>query len=187
MLAPQHVRARRRGDRLKLVPLSAPERQRALELATTLLASTRALVGSVREQVELTWDEIPCEPREQVLLEGLKKLVSDGCEFGAPLELEPAELRRRVFTRASAERSALGVGGVLDRERLLAEVAAELNVSPEALERGLYADLKGAQRLESVDAALTPERLVEAYELGQLQGALLRAVRVTLLVFVTIL
>lgn len=182
MLAPQHVRARRRGDRLKLVPLSAPERQRALELATTLLASTRALVGSVREQVELTWDEIPCEPREQVLLEGLKKLVSDGCEFGAPLELEPAELRRRVFTRASAERSALGVGGVLDRERLLAEVAAELNVSLEALERGLYADLKGAQRLESVDAALTPERLVEAYELGQLQGALLRAVRVTLLV-----
>src|SRR5690606_10261532 len=78
MLAPQHVRARRRGDRLKLVPLSAPERQRALELATTLLASTRALVGSVREQVELTWDEIPCEPREQVLLEGLKKLVSHG-------------------------------------------------------------------------------------------------------------
>jgi predicted nuclease of restriction endonuclease-like RecB superfamily len=182
MLAPEHVRARRRGDQLKLVPLTGPERERARELADALLQTARAELGRVREEVELAWAALAPEPKEQQLFDGLVKLVSDGCEFGAPLELEPAELRRRVFSMASARRRELPEGAVFDRANVLAEIGAEVGTTADALERALYADLKGAQRLEAVDAALTGESLVEAYELGQLQAALLRAVRVTLLV-----
>lgn len=182
MLAPEHVRARRRGDQLKLVPLTGADRERAGEFAEALLQTTRAEIGRVREEVELAWAALAPEPRDQQLFDGLVKLVSDACEFGAPLELEPAELRRRVFALASVRRRELPEGAALDREGLLAEIGAELGTTAEALERALYADLKGAQRLEAVEAGLTAESLVETYELGQLQAALLRAVRVTLLV-----
>lgn len=181
MLAPEHVRARRRGDRLRLVPLAGDERRRAVELAAALLETTAGQLGRVRDEVELAWAEVPSEPRDKRLHEGLVKLVSDLCEFGAPLDLEPSELRRRVFTLASQLR-AEDPSGDLDRQGVLARVAGELGVSGEVLERGLYSDLKGAQRLEAMAAGVTPEALVERYETGQLQGALLRAVRVTLTV-----
>ena len=181
MLGPEHVRARRRGERLRILPLAGDERRRAVEIAAALLEATAGQLGRVRDEVELAWAEVPSEPRDKRLHEGLAKLVSDICEFGAPLELEPSELRRRVFTLASQERSA-DPEGKLDRAGVLQRVAAELGVPGDVLERGLYSDLKGAQRLEAMTAGLTPEALVERYDTGQLQAALLRAVRVTLTV-----
>lgn len=181
MLGPEHVRARRRGEKLRLLPLAGDERRRAVEIAAALLEATVAQLGRVRDEVELAWDEVPSDPRDKRLHEGLAKLVSDACEFGASLDLEPAELRRRVFTLASQRRFG-DAGGKLDRQALLDQVAGEIGIGSDVLERGLYSDLKGAQRLEAMAAGLTPEALVERYEVGQLQAALLRAVRVTLTV-----
>lgn len=182
MLTPEHVRVRRRGETLRLIPLEGAERARAQELAEQLLAVARQQIGRVREQVELAWAEIAVRPKERRLYEGLVKLVSDACAFGALPEVDPAELRRRLFTAASEERKGLADDASFDRQAIIDRIAGELRISAEALERGLYADLKGAQRLEAVPAQWTPEALVEAYERGQLQAALLRAVRVRLVV-----
>jgi predicted nuclease of restriction endonuclease-like RecB superfamily len=181
MLGPEHVRAKRRGEKLTLPSLSKAEQALALELAEQLLTITEQSLGLVREEVEEAWDSVVTEPKAQKICEGLRKLVDDACSFGAELESDPRELRKAVFEMASAARKALGAGEHFSREAILAEVAAVHGVSAEALERGLYADLKGAQRLEKLEK-LSPQELVERYERGQLQAALLRAVRVTLVV-----
>ncbi len=61
---------------------------------------------------------------------------------------------------------------------MIAEAAARLGITPEAIEAGLYADLRGSEILKSVEV-LAPEAAVERYNLGLAQAILLRAVRVT--------
>ena len=93
----------------------------------------------------------------------------------------PRSIRRDVFTRASHARAALGPGEKLDRASVLAEVASLRGTTARAIERALFADLRGAQvvtKLEPVGAA----GLVAAYERGQAQAVLLRAVKITVLV-----
>ncbi len=181
MLSPEHVRARRRGDKLLLSPLSGSERAHAVQLAEELLTLTTQCVGLSREEVEEAWSALTPEPKALKIFEGLCKLVGDSCEFGAELASEPRELRRDVFLAASAARQALEPGASFDREAVLTEVAARHGVAPDVLERGLYADLRGAQRLERL-LPVTAEELVVRYDQGQLQAVLLRAVRLTLLV-----
>src|SRR5581483_3023829 len=60
---------------------------------------------------------------------------------------------------------------------LASQLALERGLPVEALERGLYADLRGAQLLRAV-RAVDPHALVEGFDLAQAQAVLLRAVRV---------
>ncbi len=181
MLSPEHVRARRRGEKLVLSPLAGAERARAVELADNLLALTAQSVGMVREEVEEAWESLAPEPSSRKLFEGLCKLVDDTCEFGAELEVEPRELRRDVFLAASEARKALSPGDTFSRQAVLDAVATRHGVAADVLERGLYADLRGAQRLEKL-TPVTPSELVQRYDEGQLQAVLLRAVSLTLVV-----
>jgi predicted nuclease of restriction endonuclease-like RecB superfamily len=171
------VLARRRHDELRLVPLDARGRMRALELATAYLAIAEAHVGRTREEYEEALGVIEVSPREKRLADGLAKLVEDRCQFDAAAPTDPQELRRVVFDRASAARQALGPEEHFDREALLAAVAEEHGLTPDALERALYADLRGAHVLTHL-GRITPEHLVAEYELAQAQAVLLRAVRV---------
>jgi predicted nuclease of restriction endonuclease-like RecB superfamily len=79
-----------------------------------------------------------------------------------------------VFLRASAARQE----GTLAPASLLAAVAAERGLTVDALERALYADLRGAHTLKTIEP-ISAARLVETYDLAQAQAVLLRAVRVT--------
>src|SRR6478752_215926 len=141
MLAPEHVRAKRRGETLSVPALTKAERERALELAEQLLSITAQSLGLVREEVEEAWGSVVPEPRDRKLCDGLCKLVEDACEFGAELDIEPKDLRKSLFVAAGSVRKSLESGAAFPREAVPAEVAAQHGVSVEGLERGLYADL----------------------------------------------
>jgi predicted nuclease of restriction endonuclease-like RecB superfamily len=173
LLTADLVHARRRGDELKLVPLDAAARARATALATTLLGLARAHVGQRRADFDEACAAVEVAPRERRLFDGLCKLIEDRCEFAAEAPLEPEELRRTVFAAASAARRA----GAFDRRALLEAVAAEHGLPVDAIEPGLYADLRAAHLLRAVEA-IGAARLVDDYELGQAQAVLLRASRV---------
>lgn len=177
MLPPELTRARKRQGMLVLSPLSAAERARATELGEALLELTRGAIGREREEVEATWNSVPVAPKERKLLSGLTHLLEARSEFTAPAGLEPELVRREVFGLAARLRAELGPAEHLDRQRVLAQVAAQLSVSIESLEQALYADLRSAQRLERC-AAGNAARLVADYELLQVQSVLLRAVRI---------
>jgi len=171
------VAARRRGDVLQILPLDDGARARIEELAGVYLEIARAHVGRTREEVEATWRAVEVAPHERRLGDGVLKLVSDRCVFETPAEIDPAELRAEVFLRASAARRTTDAGGRLAREAVLAEVAGARGLSVEELERALYADLHGAERLCSV-TPIRPAHLAAGFDRAQVQAVLLRATRV---------
>jgi hypothetical protein len=66
-----------------------------------------------------------------------------------------------------------------DRRAVLAHVADGRGTTEDAIERALFADLRGAHVIASFDAP-SPDLLVASYEEGQAQAVLLRAVNVRL-------
>ena len=177
MLTADLVRARRKGDELVLSSLKGRSRTRALEVARAAMDAALGHIGSTRDAVQAAWAEIPCSAPEHRLVAGLLKIVEDSCEFAAEPAVEPAQLRQAVFLEAQRHREALGQGEDFCRRRVLERIAGQWAMGVAELEGVLYADLRGAQVLCRVEP-LSPEGVVERYELGQLQGVLLRAVRV---------
>ena len=177
MLTADHVATRVRDGVLTV--LATPERDapRALELASLYVAIATSSVGRPRDEIEARFSAVSIAARERRLALGLRKLVEDRCEYESAPALDPVALRHDVFTRVSLARAALGDGETLDRDAVLATIGSELDATPDAIERGLYADLRNAHRLIRFDA-LPAVALVEAHRDGQLQAVLLRAVKV---------
>ena len=178
MLTADLVNARRRGNELRLVTLDDEGRVRARDLAEQLLAVAASHVGRTREDLAAALDAVDTGSREQRLRDGLVKLIEDRCEFDGGSDADPEAVRREVFTRASAAREALEAAERFDRDAVLAAVALERGTTPEALERALFADLRGAHVLAGF-APTSPGALVEHWIRAQAQAVLLRAVRVT--------
>lgn len=174
MLTADLVNARRRGGQLRIVALDDAARARAAELADLFLALARDHLGRSREELEEAWGAIEVPAQDRRLADGIRKLVEDRCELDAEAAHDPAELRRALFLRAAAARR----DGTFDRQTLLGETAAQSDLALKDLERELYADLRGAHVLRGI-APTSPAGLAEAYDLGQAQAVLLRAVRVS--------
>jgi predicted nuclease of restriction endonuclease-like RecB superfamily len=172
------VSARRRGGELCLVPLDQAGRVRALAIAGELQATATAHVGRTRDELSAALSAIDVGPREHRLKAALGKLVEDRCQFSASDEIAPEAVRRDVFTRASAARAVLESTARFDRGAILADVARERCTSHEAIERALFADLRGAHVLVAFGAS-SSAALVASYERAQAQAVLLRAVKVT--------
>ena len=120
---------------------------------------------------------VEAAPREHRLRAGLVKLIEDRCEFDVGGDADPEAVRRDVFMRASAARAALAAAERFDRGAVLAEVARARGTSVEAIERALFADLRGSHILVAFEK-LSAQALVASYERAQAQAVLLRAVRV---------
>ncbi|MBX3202296.1 MAG: DUF790 family protein [Labilithrix sp.] len=180
MLTADLVDARRKDGELVLRPLDRDGRVEALAVGAALLETARAFVGKRREELDEAWDAAADEaaPKRFKTVAGLRKLVADACDFEAETDLDPAELRRALFTRASAARRAHGDSERFDREGVVAAAAAELALAPEIVERALFADLRSEHVLRAAPT-LDAASLVEAWELGQAQAVLLTAVRIT--------
>jgi uncharacterized protein len=172
------VSARRRGRELRLVSLDAPGRERAQALAGELIATAGAHVGRSRDELTAALSAIDVGPRDHRLRSALAKLIEDRCEFDANEDLDAEAVRRDVFTRASATRAALGATDRFDRAAVLAHVAGERGATGDAVERALFADLRGTHVLTAF-AATSAAALVASYEQAQAQAVLLRAVKVT--------
>jgi hypothetical protein len=178
MLTADLVDARRKDGALVLRPLDAEAREEARLVARALLDAARDLVGHSREEVEEAWDlaSDALEPKRVKVAAGLRKLAADACSFEAETSVDPVEVRRVLFTRASEVRRS--GDGRLDREAVVAEAAQQLGVSASVVERAMFSDLRG-EHLLTAAPAVRPEQLVESWELGQAQAVLLTAVRVT--------
>jgi predicted nuclease of restriction endonuclease-like RecB superfamily len=164
---------RRRGDELRLVPIDAQARARVEQLAAAYQAVARGELGSAREDVEARFREIAVPAAERRLAAAVLKLVRDACVFEEADAADAVGLRRELFLSASAARRA----GPFDRAAVISAVAAARGLDAPALERALYSDRAGAQRLLAVEAP-APAHLAANFELAQAQAVLLRAVQV---------
>jgi len=170
------VVARRYKGELRLRALRPEEEPLARRLAAALIREARAHVGQSRERLIAAWDALDGGALDRRVVLALRKLVLDACDFSSASAHDPVELRRALFTTAAAARAALADGMSLDREVVVASVAATLGLSPAALDAGLFSDLRDADTLTS-GPALSGDTLVEGFAAAQAQAALLRATR----------
>ena len=177
MISPDLVRVRKRNGVLALAKESVEQRARAAALAEEILAVIRATVGETRIVVEEALAALESAPQEKKLLSALKKLALDDSAFDSNAALDAPALRREVFSRAVQAREALAIGARFEREAVIAETAAALGISPEALESGLYSDLRSAERLLKAPA-YEALGLLTRHARAEVQAVLLCSVRV---------
>lgn len=178
MLPSELVRARRRGERLYLTALKDPERERAHEIAQGMIDVVTESQGATHEELLEGLSLVARDAREEKLWAGLKKLLLDRCEFGTDSPADAPTLRREVFELSATRRRAGEASDAFDRDAILKTVGEKFQLSVSELEQALYSDLKGAQRLANLPQ-LSSAALVEVYEHAQLQGVLLKAVKVS--------
>ena len=156
-----------------------------LDVAERLLELFRSFSGCSREELEEEIRDTIGDNPGQIVHQGLAKLLEDRCDFEVISDHPPDEVRDRVF-RAAAEyriRAAATPGAKpFDRQAVLESVAAELGVSASQIDQGLFADLKGEQRLMRFED-VTAENLLHRYNVALAQAVLLRSTGVVVQVF----
>jgi len=177
MLTGKLVRVRYSRNRLIPVYLDVTDRD-LREIAQHLLEVFREMKGKSRGEMEKEIEETIGDNPTQVVHQGLAKLLEDRCEFEVDSEVAPDELREQVFLAAAAARRA----GAFDRTAVLDRVAAHAGTTAEAVDRGLFADLKSEQRCVRFDDC-TVDQLLNRYNVALAQAILLRSTGVTVRVY----
>lgn len=178
MLTSDLIRVRRKAGALQPQYLRGPAAARLLPVAEAYVHILEQHVGRSRDEIEAALGAVPVPARDRVAALGLRKVLDDGCEFEVREGVDAEGIRREVLAAAAEAHRSLDVRARFDRAAVLGEVAARLGTTAEALEEGLYADLKGAELLRGVSAP-SPEVLLDRYNLSLAQSILLRATRVT--------
>ncbi len=160
----------RRGNRISPRYLQSDDRGN-LQTAADLTLIVDQHRGSRRAELERALDEYIGVGTDYKILRGLIKLLTDRCDFKTAGAKDPAEIRRALFTKASAYHPIIADDEL--RQRLIAETATELDCSPEEVIAGLYADLSGNQRLVAFEEMSGPD-LLDRYNLAQAQALLYR-------------
>lgn len=152
-----------------------PDQTDALKKAESLveLFSKALEEGAARGEVETAVDRIVGYGTDFRIWRGLAKLLYDRSEFETRAPVDPADIRRTVFQRAAQSE---GRRGDEWRRGILKEAARELEIEPDEVESGLYADLDERERLEAFEA-LEPRALLHRYNLALAQAVLYRATR----------
>jgi predicted nuclease of restriction endonuclease-like RecB superfamily len=190
MLTGDLLRVRTSHDRV--VPLYINRNNpQWLEAAESLLLVFREGVGLTRGEIEQEIDELFGGGGKATLVHrGLAKVLEDRAEFEVVAAVPPEQIREKVFTAAAEFRRRMRAtrreqeDGVklssrpfFRREEVLSSVARELEMTPETLLNGLFADLRDENRLLKFED-LTAQRLIDRYNVALAQAVLLRSVRV---------
>jgi predicted nuclease of restriction endonuclease-like RecB superfamily len=125
--------------------------------------------GEIEAEITAAFGDAPLS----FLQQGLAKLLEDRCEFEVVAGHPPEQLRESVFRAAEIARAA----GPFDRAAVLGAVAADLKMTPEEVDGSLFADLKSEQRMAKFEP-ITPDRLLQRYNVALAQSVLLKAVGV---------
>lgn len=175
MLTGKLIRVRHAKNRL--VPLYVEPSDSGLRaLAEQILLAYRGAPGRTRGEIEEELKDLTPEGPRGLLPAGLAKLLEDRCEFEVAAEHPPEALREAAFKSAAIHRAAAAKAGVpFDRNAVLAEVAGQLSLTltPEQIDRSLYADLKDEQRVQTFED-ISAEHLLDRYNVALAQAILVR-------------
>jgi uncharacterized protein len=176
------IRVRYARDRVIpcYIPVDDIAWQEAAEQLLVLLRNAEQRTrGELEDEVRDAFGDEP----NQLVHQGLAKLLLDRCDFEVASAHPPEQIRDEVFRAAAAAWAKEGAGGEavpgrrFDRAAVLEHVGGKLGMSVDAVLHGLFADLKSEQRLIRFKD-LTAERLLELYNVALAQAVLLRSVGV---------
>ncbi len=173
MLPTALVRVRDDGQRLRPSYVRTQSRP-SLEVAAELIACFTEHLGRTQGELKEALRVLEGSRPSFRLARGLVHLLLARMEAEMVCPVDPVQVRERVFSEAAARRVAAVRVGEGWREEALAAVAAEMAATPEAIEAWLYADLRDAQEVRHFEA-ITPEALLQRYNVALAQSVLARA------------
>jgi uncharacterized protein len=157
-----------------------------LAASERLLDLFRGQEGRTRGELEEDLADAFGDEGGQLVYRGLAKLLEDRCDFEVVSSQPPENLREAIFRAATEHRR----GGKappneneiarplsFDRMAVLQQVADQLGLTAAEVDQGLFADLKGEQRLIRFKD-ISAERLLQRYNVALAQAVLLRSTRV---------
>ncbi|MET0754208.1 MAG: DUF790 family protein [Pyrinomonadaceae bacterium] len=162
----------RRGDKIfpRLIRRGDAGFQRDAE---SLIAIFEDFEGRTRGELEFELEEYVGTGTDYRILRGFIKLLTDRCEFETSAPAEPEEIRRKVFLASRKFQPVLPDSE--RRDEILQSIAEEFQTEAAVIFSNLYADLSGNQKLSSFDT-ISPEDLLDRYNLAQAQALLYKCV-----------
>jgi uncharacterized protein len=155
-----------------------------LDYAAKMIAVYRSGAGLTRRQLHRSVEAIlssePDCPRQRIA--SFCKLLDDAAEFDVDRRGRAAALRLKVFSLAAQFHPLVTTpDGIFERGLIEAQsrIAAEVGKSWEQIDAALYTDVLDRQPLAAFNGFPSPEALLSAYNLAQLQACLYRATRLT--------
>jgi hypothetical protein len=155
-----------------------------LDYAERMLAAYRSGIGLPRRDLHRSIQNIlarepDCDPRR---IASFCKLLDERAEFEANRKGGSAAMRLRVFTLAAKHHPLVSVPQrVFERpeEEVKRQIASELGLTWEHIERTLYADVISFQPLVTFEGYADARALLARYNVAQLQACLYRATRMS--------
>ncbi len=148
-----------------------------LHRVEAVLETFASAVGTTRGELDERLTTLAKGGGDLKLNKALVELAFDLARFEAPCQVDASALRTRLF-ELSARVFPVGTGGMQEdaRQHLLSDVASQFGITPEAVERFMFSDLKDEQLLEAFEAT-EPLQMLRRYNVALAQGLLLDAVR----------
>jgi predicted nuclease of restriction endonuclease-like RecB superfamily len=172
MLTADLVKPRIKSRQKQIVIDWLPPSPDMLSTADALLKRFAAHVGKPRGMWEQALEDYIGARVDYVVVRGLAKVIEDAAAFTPiPLAVDPADVRRLLF----------GGGAVFERGDLfhqrtradaLQAAAAQFDLTPDAVERALFADRAAEYLLTDVGQTWTPADLIGRYNLELARGVL---------------
>ncbi len=179
MLPSELLIHRQNGE--EIIPKRLKIDDRHLTLADDLIACFQNAVGTTQGELDRQLLELEGDSPDYRLKRGLAYILKNSfCTFEIVSPLEPPMLRQRVFAL-----SAQSVVSIPQAECTLGKLADQLSqelkleVLPQQIRSGLYADLHENRLLTQFEAPTT-EGVLHRYNLSQVQGVFYRASHITL-------
>lgn len=172
MLTSDLLRTRVRQGRVEPLYLEVDDGE-ARGRAERLVEIFRAHRGEPREPIDEAVTRVVGHGTDYLIWRGLAKLLFDRSEFETVSAVDPVEIRREVFDRAAQHGP---IDGEADRREVFEVVADQMELHPDEVADGLYADLEERQRLTEFDD-IDPDALLERYNVSLAQAVLYKAVR----------
>ena len=157
-----------------ITPVYAELTRENLEVAERLIQAYKDHIGAKRGVLKEYIAELEDLGYDYRYVRGLSALLDRRSVFRSKVEVNPPEVRRRVFELAAED----GIPTSLEaRRNILEKAGSELGLRAEELEKILYADLEDELFLEDFNP-LEAERLVKWYNLALTQTLLFYSMEV---------
>ncbi|RKZ61723.1 MAG: hypothetical protein DRR16_04265 [Candidatus Parabeggiatoa sp. nov. 3] len=181
MLKSELILPRLKKRRHEVEPLALPADYHYLKIATDLIELIKAHIGRSRGEMEDALRVYEGESLDYRIMRGLANVLVNRCLFGNDPPVKPVELRTILFNQGPVTiRNDLLT--VTTRQQVLAETAAQLNITTEQVEQALFADLLEQRILLSAGDMITPMDLIARYNLEVARGLLYWASEVDMIV-----
>ncbi len=172
-------RLKKRGSEVK--PLCLATDYHYLNIAGELIQIVKAHLGCSRGELDDTLREYEGDSLDYRIIRGLAQVLVNRCLFSNETSVDPVALRTALFDQGPVTQQH-DLLTATTRNQAITEVATQFNLTTEAVEHTLFADLMAERILLGMVEMLTPVDLIARYNLEIARGLLYWAHEVDILV-----